>query len=130
MERGNAVFTGAGVCRLSGIPCYRTAERFFFVAQEQQATNVSNIPALRDLVQEVSRTRRLKALCVDSGEVVFVTPANPVRRPARVRDERRREESFLASYQAVPALGRRMTVEEMTEIAAEEHAQEAAGKGL
>ena len=33
-------------------------------------------------------------------------------------------------YQSVPALSRPMTVEEMTELAAEEHAQHAAREGL
>lgn len=40
------------------------------------------------------------------------------------------DDSFGASYRAIPALPRLLSVEEMTQIAAEEHAQEAARDGL
>ncbi|MCL4543761.1 MAG: AbrB/MazE/SpoVT family DNA-binding domain-containing protein [Chloroflexi bacterium] len=39
-------------------------------------------------------------------------------------------QSFLDSYRTIPALPRRLSVEEMTEIAAEEHAEEAAREGF
>ncbi|HTE83329.1 MAG TPA: AbrB/MazE/SpoVT family DNA-binding domain-containing protein [Dehalococcoidia bacterium] len=39
-------------------------------------------------------------------------------------------DSFLARYRTIPALRRQLSVEEMTEIAAEEHAQTAAREGL
>jgi hypothetical protein len=35
------------------------------VAQQSQASNVSNIPALRELVEEISRARQPKLLRVD-----------------------------------------------------------------
>ena len=40
------------------------------------------------------------------------------------------DSQYEASFQAVPALGKRRTLDEMTEIAQEEHAQEAAREGL
>ena len=40
------------------------------------------------------------------------------------------DDSFLASYQSVPALSRRLSDDEVTQIAAEEHAQQAAKDGL
>jgi len=41
-----------------------------------------------------------------------------------------KNDSFLARYQTIPALRRKLSVEDMTEIAAEEHAQIAAKEGL
>lgn len=46
----------------------------------------------------------------------------------RIRPTKR--QSFLDSYQAIPALPRHLSVEEMTEIAAEEHAEAAAKEGV
>jgi AbrB family looped-hinge helix DNA binding protein len=40
------------------------------------------------------------------------------------------DRSFLALYRSIPALSRPLTDNEMTEIAAEEHAQKAARDGL
>lgn len=48
--------------------------------QEQHAINVSDNPAMRQLVEDVFRTRQSKLLRVDSGEAVFVTPARSSRR--------------------------------------------------
>ncbi|MGI8550393.1 MAG: AbrB/MazE/SpoVT family DNA-binding domain-containing protein [Dehalococcoidia bacterium] len=47
-----------------------------------------------------------------------------------VRIRRADAGSFLASYQAIPALPRKLSVEEMAQIAAEEHAEQAAKDGL
>jgi hypothetical protein len=48
------------------------------MAQEQQAINVSHIPALRELVEEVARTRQPKRLRVDESHAeVVLTPVKP-----------------------------------------------------
>lgn len=47
---------------------------------EHQAINVSDNPAMRQLVEDVFRTRQAKVLHLDSGEAVFVTPARSPRR--------------------------------------------------
>ena len=56
-----------------------------------------------------------KVLIMLDGDEVRVTAANA---------------EYAAGFQAVPALGRRRTLEEMTELAQEEHAQEVAREGL
>jgi hypothetical protein len=48
------------------------------MAQEQQTINVSNNPVLRDLVEEVARTRQPKVLRVDDSQTeVVLMPAKP-----------------------------------------------------
>ena len=51
-----------------------------------------------------------------TGDAVRITPA--------------KDGSILSIYRSIPALNRQLSVEEMTEIAAEEHAQQAARDGL
>jgi hypothetical protein len=54
------------------------------MAQEQQAINVSDNPALRELVEEVARTRRSKVLRVDESQAeAVIMPAKSHRRIAR-----------------------------------------------
>lgn len=67
---------------------------------------------------------------MDGEDVTIIVEPNTPKRSSGKARPKSPADSFLASYQAIPPLGRRLSVEEMTEIAAEEHAQEAARKGL
>ncbi len=100
------------------------------MAAEHQAINIADLPALQPIAREVSRTRQRRKVPVDGEDVTIIVEPNPRRDHVRRVRTKGAEDSFLASYQAIPALPRRLSVEEMTEIAAEEHAKEAAGKGL
>lgn len=62
------------------------------MAQEQQAINVSNNPALRQLVEEVARTRQPKVLRVDESQAeVVLLPAKPRSRRAALTPAKREE---------------------------------------
>ena len=100
------------------------------MAAEHIVVNIADIPALRPIAQEVSRTRQRKRIPVDGEDVTIIIEPNRRKHVVGKTHATRAEDSFLASYQAIPPLGRRLSVEQMTEIAAEEHAQESARKDL
>lgn len=57
------------------------------MAQEQQTVDIADIPAVRELAEEVARTRRPKVLRVADEDVAIVMPvASPRRRsPSKAR---------------------------------------------
>jgi hypothetical protein len=60
------------------------------MAQEPQTIDVSNNPALREIVEEVARTRRPKRLRVDGTQVeAVIRPARPGWRRAALTPEER-----------------------------------------
>jgi hypothetical protein len=88
----------------------------------------SNISAaeLMQAAESVARNGRRRTVRLH-GETLAIIPQKSGNRP---RTRKRRENGFLAAYGSVPPLARSLTDSEMTEIAAEEAAQEAARGGL
>ena len=85
------------------------------MANELQPIDISAIPELARLADEVERTRQPRRLRRGDKDVAVLMPA-----PSPLD----------AGYQSIPALDPPRSWDEVTEIAAEEHARHAAREGL
>jgi hypothetical protein len=85
------------------------------MVREPQPIDVSTIPELARLADEVERTGRPRVLRRGSRDVAVLVPIR-----SRL-DE---------GYQSIPALDPPRSWDEVTELAAEEHAQHVAREGL
>lgn len=102
--------------------------------------DVSTIPALAQIVEGVERTRRARRLTRGQRIVAVVMPASPARPSVRrKRATGRRTDGTATSalitaidagHGSTPALDPPRTLQEMTDIAADEHAERAARAGL
>jgi hypothetical protein len=99
------------------------------MAHEAQLPTTS--PAdLYKAAEFVARSGRRKTVRLH-GKILAIVPQESAETvKARARRGQRRENGFLAAYGTVPPLEKPLTDNEMTEIAAEEAAQEAARAGL
>jgi len=85
------------------------------MANELQPIDISTIPELAQLADEVARTRQPRRLRRgDTTVAVLMPPPSPLD----------------AGYQSIPALDPPRSWDEVTEIAAEEHARHVAQEGL
>ena len=108
------------------------------MAQELQPLDISTNPQLAQLADEVERTQRPRRLRRGSKDVAVLMPATTtapvvfVGSPAQGRGTRQSAllRAIDAGYQSVPALDPPRSLQEMTDIAAQEHAEHAAREGL
>ena len=85
------------------------------MAAELTPVDISSIPELAHLADEVQRTRQPRRLRRGDKDVAVLMPA---------------PSALDAGYQSIPALDPPRSWDEVTEIAAEEHAQHVAQEGL
>src|SRR5437016_5672265 len=96
------------------------------MAQESHPTNPSPADLYRT-AESVARSGRRQAVKLH-GEILAIARLEPGKSPSRRRGQG--ENGFVAAYGSVPPLAKPLTDNEITEIAAEEAAQEAARAGL
>jgi len=109
------------------------------MVRELQPIDISTIPELAQLADEVERTQRSRRLRRGSRDVAVLVPASePESEPALplvFTTAKRRKgsttllEAINAGYQSVPALDPPRSLQEMTDIAAAEHAERIARSG-
>ena len=85
------------------------------MARELQPIDISGMPEVARLVDEVERTKRPRVLRRGDKDVAVLMPATSA------LDE---------GYQSIPALNPPRSWDEVTQLAADEHAQHAAQEGL
>ena len=85
------------------------------MARELQPIDISGMPEVAQLADEVERTKRPRVLRRGDKDVAVLMPATSA------LDE---------GYQSIPALTPPRSWDEVTQLAADEHAQHAAQEGL
>jgi hypothetical protein len=101
------------------------------MAAEYTRIDITQVTDFPRLAEEVSRSGRTHVVTRNDEELVEVKPAHRrSRRHGKTAAPATIKAALAASYQAVPALPRHYTLNELTEIAADEHAEAAAREGL
>ena len=109
------------------------AEGNWAYGRDPQPIDVSIIPELARLADEVQRTRTPRLLRRNGRDIAVLMPVpRHAPAPTRARPGRRQTttvDELADGFQSVPALDPPRTLQEMTDIAVEEHAQRVARDG-
>jgi hypothetical protein len=98
------------------------------MAKELAPIDITNIPDLLRVAEDVHATKRPRVLRRNDEDIAVVMPIAGA--PGSRRSPRSAvADALAAGFQAVPALKELLSVEQMTEIAAEEHVRMIVGEG-